>query len=242
MLFLSYLIFLFDIYFEYKFYGGGVFIMSCGIVVAMEEEAINIKNHLENILSNYEFDIINEKVCRYQTKDRDIYIIVSGIGMNNAIIACSRLVDWFHCTEIYNIGTCGCIKSNYISIGDVKHFDKNIINYAFKLHPSKYRFDDCNINDEELCRLNDLLVTCSNYGGPEILKNNDFDFESINNVFVDMEGYGVAAFCSQRDISYEIIKVVSDFGDEDIFDENVESFDTYNKLQNSIRKIITGGN
>ena len=55
-----------------------------------------------------------------------------------------------------------------------------------------------------------------------------------------MEGYGVAAFCSQRAISYEIIKVVSDFGDEDVFDGNVESSDTYHKLQTSIEEIITG--
>lgn len=213
---------------------------SCGIVVAMEEEAINIKNHLESVLSRYEVDIINEKVCRYRTKDKNIYIIISGIGMNNAIIACSRLVDWFHCTEIYNIGTCGCIKSDSICIGDVKYFHKNIINYAFNLHPSKYRFDDCNINDKELCQLDDLLVTCSNYGGPEILENKDFDFKKIKNVFVDMEGYGVAAFCSQRSIFYDIIKVVSDFGDEDVFDKNVESFNIYCKLQKSINEIING--
>ena len=211
-----------------------------GIVVAMEEEAINIKKNLEALLSKYELTFLHDDVSRYRTKDKNIYIIVSGIGMNNAVIACSRLQDWFHCTRIYNIGTCGCLKADNVRVGDIKKFSNNIINYAFRLHPLKYGFDDCNIGSRNLLETEDLLVTCSYYGTAEILEDKELKLNNIKNVFVDMEGYGVAAFCIKRSIYYEIIKVVSDFGNEDVFDKNVEQPDTYHNLKNIISQILSG--
>ncbi len=211
-----------------------------GIVVAMEEEAINIKKNIESLLLKYELTFLHDNVSRYRLKDKNIYIIVAGIGMNNATIACSQLYDWFHCTRIYNIGTCGCLKADKISVGDVKKFSNNIINYAFRLHPMKYGFDDCNIGSRNLLKADDLLITCSDYGTVEILEDKELKLNNVKNVFVDMEGYGVAAFCIKRSIYYEIIKVVSDFGNEDVFDKNVEQPDTYHNLKTVINQIING--
>lgn len=208
-----------------------------GIVVAMEEEAINIREHLKATLPEYEFLLCNN-VYKYSMEDKCVYVIISGIGMNNAIIACSQLAGLFHCTKIYNIGTCGCIKASDVKVGDIKCFSSNILNYAFRLHPSKYRFDDCNIRIKEFESFKDLLITCSHYGTTEILEDSELSLDNVENIFVDMEGYGVAAFCEKRLIPYNIIKVVSDFGDEEIFDQNVEKPDTYHNLYDIINKII----
>jgi len=208
-----------------------------GLIISTVAEANHIMQIMKEYLPSYNITKIYDNIYRYETKNKRIFVSISGIGINNAIIAASRLREWFFCDKLYNIGICACIKGNY-NIGDVVEFDKSIINYSFKYKPELYHYDDAGLNsgvwDE-----NGLLITCQEETNQDMIYN-DILLSRINNVYLDMEGYGVASFCSLRALKFKIIKIVSAKEIEDDFTILGQDSVLYKKLGPVLNEIITG--
>lgn len=212
--------------------------MDCyGLVVATEHEAQYIMRAMEEYLPDYQVVRIRENVYRYEMKNKRIFVMVSGIGMNNAIVAVSRLRDWFICDEIYNIGVCASIKGD-AKIGDVIEFNKSVINYSFKYQPENYHYDDANLNDG-VWDENGLLITCQEEANCDVIYN-DIWLSNIKNIYLDMEGYGVASFCSQRALKFNIVKIVASTEINNDFTILGEDESLYKNIGNVLKKMIEG--
>lgn len=217
--------------------------MKIGIIVAMPEEAKHITDHLDkkckkkNVVYCHITDMLREIVKYKMGGKLKIYVAVSGIGQNNAMLACSRL-DKLGCKKIINIGSCGVIKTDtFIRVSDFFSFDRNILDYGFKLHPEEYAFDDCGYFYDY--RSENLLLTCNDF----VSEYPDLDKYCLdkyhNNIFADMEAYAIMAYCANYKLDFVAHKFITDFGDEKTFDENVSNKDVWCKLPQLLDDIIS---
>ena len=218
--------------------------MKIGIICAMQEE-FDAVCHL--LVSNNPRRIkqleLSDKyeVRKYKFYNDKIFVIRSGIGQNNAMIACAKLHHEYDCSKIYNIGTCGLLKCPHeanipeVRIGDVFYFGQNIVNLGFELNPDKYHYDDCNITN--FLGHDYVLATLNKFGVANEMKE-QLSYLQTETIFVDMEAYAILSYCSEFAIDFDIIKVVSDYCDEEQFDANVSKEEIYSNLTSVIEQII----
>lgn len=216
--------------------------MKIGIIVAMPEEAKHITDYLDekckkkDVAYCYTSKMIRDIVKYKMGGKLKIYVATSGIGQNNAMLACSRL-DKLGCKRIINIGSCGVIKTDvFIRVSDFFSFDSNILNYGFKLHPEKYAFDDCDRFQD--CHSENLLLTCNDFVSeyPDLDK---YGLNKYHNIFADMEAYAIMTYCANYKLDFECHKFITDFGNEETFDENVSNKDVWCKLPQLLDDIVS---
>ncbi len=151
-------------------------------------------------------------------QNRDITLIISGIGNINASIASTYLLTKFKLSnddKIYNIGVCGS-KSSKHSIGDIYTIKKIVDQSTNKVVHLPII---SNIENENIT----TFATAQN--STNRLKTN----------LVDMESFGFYSsakiFLAKENII--IIKIVSDKIDDTILDKNI----IYSLIKNQITKV-----
>lgn len=182
--------------------------MIIGLVFAMEEEAKQVLN-MYNLVGSSQRD----KLSYYVNKESEPNVLIaaiSGVGKVNAQIATSKLISQ-GVEYIMNIGTCGCTGNLYkpgeLVIPDT-FYDGDLDLSMFGNNTK----DPAKVNDttkEPKCK----CYTYSTFVTDDRAKDG----------IVDMEAYAIVAQAKSRNIPVTIIKVVSDGGDVDEFEGNVDS-------------------
>ena len=215
--------------------------MKIGIVIAMQEEMDNILNVIRKNCMYYEEYHLNDDVVSLKMRENQFYFYQSGIGNLNSLLGACKLHREFNCDMICNIGCCGCFKSErFLSLGSIIEFDKNILNFGYQLNPYKYHYDDCKISDylNLDSDFDNLLLSCHDFTREGIANNPYLKIEKYKNVFLDMEGYGVLAYCLKNRVKYKILKIVSDSCVEEEFDENVLNEKIYSNVFESLKTLL----
>lgn len=86
-----------------------------GIIGAMDQEVDALKKHLNNI---YEDHIHGHVFYRGSYNDKEIVLVLSGIGKVNAAITTTLLITNYSIDYLINIGSAGGLRTNQ-SVGDV---------------------------------------------------------------------------------------------------------------------------
>ena len=173
-----------------------------GIVFAMPEEARQVLR-----LDEFEKEVINGYTI-YSRSDVNIVAAISGMGKMSASSATSILISK-GCRRIINIGTCGCtggrfapgelVVPNVFYDGD---FDLSMMDISTK--------DPAGVNTAEV----DNPIPCYTY-------STFVTDHRADDGIVEMEAYAVVAACRAMGVPVTVIKIVSDGGDVDEFEGNV---------------------
>ena len=175
-----------------------------GLVFAMPEEANQVLR-----LDEFEKEVINGYNI-YSRPDVNVVAAISGMGKMSASAATSILIAK-GCRRIINIGTCGCTGGRFapgeLVIPNVFYdgdFDLSMMDISTK--------DPAGVNTEAV----DDPIPCYTY-------STFVTDHRADDGIVEMEAYAVVAACRAMGVPVSVIKIVSDGGNVDEFDGNVES-------------------
>jgi len=221
-----------------------------GIITAMDEEAIPIKQKLENITEEQIYDL---KIYKGKIKNTNYLLVKSGIGKVNAARATQVLIDNYKIEYIINIGVCGSLSEN-LHIGDfvlgktlIQHdFDISIFGHekgyisgiGKEFYSSQELIDKLIKKENELNIVNGVIVTGDSFCTEISLK------EEIKRIFnadaVEMEAAAIAQVCKLCKVPFLAIKVISD----EVNGKNVEDYNEFlkvvvEKLANLIINVLT---
>ena len=215
--------------------------MKIGIVIAMQEEMDNILNVIRKNSSYYEESLLKDGVVSLKIKENQLYFYKAGIGNLNSLLGTCKLHRDFDCKLIINIGCCGCFKSKEVlPLGTIIEFNRNILNFGYQLNPFKYHYDDCKVSDymDLNSSYDNLLLSCHDFTRDGIADNPDLKIDKYDNVFLDMEGYGVLSYCVKNGVKYKIFKIISDSCVEEEFDENVLNEKIYCNVYDELKAFL----
>lgn len=200
--------------------------MNIGIIVATDEELIEIKN----IMSSYEEkDIYELNFVKGKINGKKVIVVKCGIGKVNAARTTQVLIDNFKISKIINIGAAGGINPE-LKIQDIVIGDR-LVQYDFDISASgdyeKGEITDVGkymVSDSELINIckrvlekriqNDVKVVigtiatadyfCSD---PKIAENTRKEFKAD---CIDMVGAAIAQVCYLDKIPFLVIRGISD--------------------------------
>ena len=214
-----------------------------GIIFAMEEELLALKEYLE---LEKEYEIFNLTFYEGKINGIDCVLVESGVGKVNAARTTQILIDNIKVDYIFNIGVAGGIDKS-LKVGDivlgeklVQHdFDTTAFGHEKGMVPSvgKYVFSDeylLNVSKkvfEEASISHKVGVIASG----DIFCTETWMSEKINKKFdalcVEMEGASVAQVCFLSHVPFLVIRSISDVPNND----NVV---TYEEFLSSSCKVV----
>lgn len=222
---------------------------SFGIITAMEEEIIGLKNMIE-----IEKIIESIKTKFYVGKfdfDKKIILVKSGIGKVNMALCAQHLIDKFNVDILVNIGVGGAI-NNKLKVGDLV-VAKNLLQYDFDLSAFKYsmgfipdiekKFFDadkkilelakkfCSEREKNMDNENNIYFGRIASGDRFVCGQEDKEFikKNFNADCVEMEGAAVAQVGFLNNIPFAVIRVISD-------DANSNAVAIYNQSVDAVIK------
>ena len=216
--------------------------MKIGIIGAMHEEIMELKNSMTNI---NEVQISNLKFYEGKLCSKDIVLVESGIGKVNAAISTTLLISQFKVEKIIFTGVAGAvnpeIKVTDIVIGtDLVESDMDVTaggNYKLgeipRMKSSNFKADPYLFNLAESVAIK--LFGSDKVHKGRIISRDEFvaSSEKVNKLreifsaeCVEMEGAAVAHVCEVMNIPFIVIRSISDKAD----DEAGMSFDEFVKI------------
>ncbi len=215
-----------------------------GIIFAMEEELVELKNYLE---LNKEYEIFDLKFYEGKIENVDCILVQSGVGKVNAARTTQILIDNFKVDYIFNIGVAGGVDES-LSVGDivlgeklVQHdFDITAFNHEKGYVPSVGIYVDTDtylltVADSVLKKNNDIGYKRGVIASGDIFCTELKMSQKINSKFnalcVEMEGASVAQVCYLSRIPFLIIRSISDVPNND----NVFTYEEF--LSSSCRVV-----
>ena len=200
--------------------------MSIGIIVATDEELIEMKN----IMDSYEEkDIYELTFIRGKINGKKVIVVKCGIGKVNAARTTQILIDNFKISKVINIGAAGGINPE-LKIQDIVIGEK-LVQYDFDISSSgDYEKGEIQGLGKFLKSDNNLIDVCKKVLENRIEKNVNIvigtiatadtfcsDPEIAQNVrkefgaeCVEMEGAAIAQVCYQDRIPFLVIRGISD--------------------------------
>ncbi|EUB37636.1 MULTISPECIES: 5'-methylthioadenosine/adenosylhomocysteine nucleosidase [Fusobacterium] len=227
--------------------------MKIGIIGAMHEEIMELKNSMTNI---NEVQISNLKFYEGKLCSKDIVLVESGIGKVNAAISTTLLISQFKVEKIIFTGVAGAvnpeIKVTDIVIGtDLVESDMDVTaggNYKLgeipRMKSSNFKADPYLFNLAESVAIK--LFGSDKVHKGRIISRDEFvaSSEKVNKLreifsaeCVEMEGAAVAHVCEVMNIPFIVIRSISDKAD----DEAGMSFDEFVKIAARNSKSIVEG-
>ena len=200
--------------------------MNIGIIVATDEELIEIRNIMDSF---EEKDIYELTFVKGKINNKKVIVVKCGIGKVNAARTTQVLIDNFKISKIINIGAAGGINPE-LKIQDIVIGDR-LVQYDFDISASgdyeKGEITDVGkymVSDSELINIcksvlekriqNDVKVVigtiatadyfCSD---PEIAENTRKEFKAD---CIDMVGAAIAQVCYLDKIPFLVIRGISD--------------------------------
>jgi adenosylhomocysteine nucleosidase len=182
-----------------------------GVVVALKSEAMPLINKIENAK---EIKLCGKPCFVGKLADREVALIISGIGKVSASLSTQALIDKLGATTIINYGTCGGTNSS-INVCDYYMVDK-----AFQFDFDVREIDDVplgyiqeydrvffNANIINIGLKKQSLATSDRFSKSEIDLNNILN----NACFLrDMEGCAIIQVAVSNDTPVYIVKGVTD--------------------------------
>ena len=198
-----------------------------GAIVAMEKEAKYFIEKLDNLT---ELSFLGKKVYKGEFNNKEIILIISGIGKVNSSMSTQFLIDKYNVDYVLNFGTCGALDENF-NLGDI-YIVKQAVQFDFDLT----EIDHCELGymEEYDCVFldckNDYLQQANAVG---CLATADQFSEDINKINIlknmgcnlkDMEGGAIFQVCKANNKKLLMIKVVSDvFGKKSMIDQYINN-------------------
>ena len=227
--------------------------MKIGIIGAMDEEIVELKNSMTNI---NEIQINNLKFYEGKLCSKNIVLVESGIGKVNAAISTTLLISQFKVEKIIFTGVAGAvnpeIKVTDIVIGtDLVESDMDVTadgNYKLgeipRMKSSYFKTDPYLFTLAESVAIK--LFGSGKVHKGRIISRDEFvaSSEKVNRLreifsaeCVEMEGAAVAHVCEVMNIPFIVIRSISDKAD----DEAGMTFDEFVKIAAKHSKSIVEG-
>lgn len=210
--------------------------MRIGIIGAMEEETIALKNYLTE---RNDWAKAGATFSSGKMAGHDIILVQSGIGKVNAAIATTLLINDYQADVVFNTGSAGAVDSS-LAIGDVvistelSYHDADARAFGYVMGqvpqmPARYPADEQLISVIEaatqkvgLKSVKGLIVTSDSFiADKKTIQRIKTDFSDA--MVSEMEGAAVAQVCYQFKTPFVIVRAVSDSAD----DEAGISFDKF---------------
>lgn len=201
--------------------------MIIGIIGAMDEEVIEIKN-------NMKVDRIEKKAemefYMGSFSNKEVVVVKSGIGKVNAAICTQILIDDFNVNMIINTGVAGAVNAqinpgDVVVSTDVLHHDMDTTVFGDELgqvpRMKVYSFEA----DKELIKnamdsavkMNEFKVFSGRIiSGDQFIADYDkisFFRDKFNAYAVEMEGAAIGHTCHVNNIPFVVIRSISDKAD-----------------------------
>lgn len=200
-----------------------------GIIGAMDEEVLEIKNALKNVTVE---TAAGMEFYRGKVNEKEVVVVRSGIGKVNAAVCSQILVDRFGVEAIVNTGIAGSLKAE-IDIGDivlssdsVQHdMDATGFGYPVGQIPRMETFafpaDEKLLALAEKCchQVNPDIRTFAGrvVSGDQFISDRGKKKQLIDNFdgfCTEMEGAAIAQVCYLNHIGCLIIRAISDKADD----------------------------
>jgi len=199
-----------------------------GIIGAMEEEVLELKNmmEVERIEKKANMEFFKGKLF-----GKDIVIVRSGIGKVNAALCTQILIDDFNVDIVINTGVAGRV-NEMLNPGDVV-ISKDLVQHdvdgtCIGYKPGQIpRMDDYIFKADE--RLIDLALKATKdinefkiyvgriATGDQVIADSKklvWLRETFDALAVEMEGASIAHACYVNNVPFVVIRSISDFADE----------------------------
>lgn len=197
--------------------------MKIGIIAAMEEEIrpILVETHIEK-------EMVKAKMHYFQgtLMNKNVVLVVSGIGKVNAAVCSQILIDDFKVDCIINMGVAGGVKEEIkpldIVIADnlVQHdMDTSVFGDPVGQVPRLDTFDfKCNENLVNIAKESAKNSKINTFigriiSGDQFIANSEKIIclrEKFNAYACEMEGASIAQVCYLNDVPFVIIRSISD--------------------------------
>lgn len=196
-----------------------------GIIAAMQEEMVEIKNIMSDVEENniYELTFIKGTI-----NESEVVLVEAGVGKVNAARVTQILIDNFNVDAIINIGSAASANSE-IDIGDIV-IGKKLIQHDFDItafgHPKgyisnvgEYVESDNNLivkMEQIISRIEnkDFRIKIGTIVSGDIFCTSKQMKEKIRNKFnadaIEMEGAAIAQVCKLDNVPFIIIRSISD--------------------------------
>ncbi len=183
-----------------------------GIVVALKSETNALINEIEQL---QEFKIADKPAYSGKIENKDIVLIISGIGKVSAGLSTQLLIDKYSPEYILNFGTCGGMNNSvkilsYYAVEKCCQFDFDLreldgvpLGYIQEYDRA---FFDTHTNGLDFLDKS-VLATADRF------TNDVNDINSINQIGAslrDMEGGAIAQVCTSNNVPVVMIKGISD--------------------------------
>lgn len=216
-----------------------------GIIGAMRVEIEKFLELMENIESVNYADLT---FYAGKYKKLDIVVLQSGIGMVNASIGATILINNFKVDKIIFSGIAGSTNEN-VRLNDIV-VGSSFVEYGFDVTAFGYELGqragssarDIKACDNMIKLIEDMklennihygLIASSDVFVNTYEKKKDIK-DKFNAIAVDMESAAVAHVCEKFNIDYLIVRSISD----SMIDNSSMEYEIYEKLQHKIQKIL----
>lgn len=198
------------------------------IMVAMEEEMIEIKNIMENLKEIYVHGVY---VCEGSINNLKSILVQTGVGKVNAARTTQIIIDEYKIKYIINVGTAGGLKED-LKIGDIV-IGNNLVQHDFDItafgHEKGYITNIGSVfkSNEDLVKKaqntiekvsQEINIITGTIASGDIFCTEIKMKEKIKNKFnadcVEMESAAVAQVCTLERIPFIVIRSISDVPNE----------------------------
>lgn len=180
-------------------------------VIAMENEAAPVIKHATDV----QLKTANgKKVYFGKLFNKDISVVVCGVGKVNAACGAQYAVDCLHANKIVNLGVAGGLDEN-MRVADIYSIEKAV----------QYDFDLTDLNGTEIGTLdefkenympaaNESAYPLKRLATGDRFNDSPADYNLLKNVLKadirDMEGAAIAQACIHAGIRFKSYKIISD--------------------------------
>lgn len=200
-----------------------------GIIGAMDEEVVKIKEHMTQVENK---KIASMEFWKGKVKEREVVVVRSGIGKVNAAICTQILADVYHVDAVINTGIAGSLNAD-INIGDivlstdaVEH-DMDAVTFGYplgqvpRMDTFSFKADERlrKIAKETCLRVNPDVEVFEGrvVSGDQFVSDKakkEWLIENFAGYCTEMEGAAIAHAAYLNDVPFLIIRAISDKADD----------------------------
>ncbi len=182
-----------------------------GLIVALDREAASLIPYIKN---KKEKALAGKKVIEGTLFDKEIVLIITGIGKVSAALSTQFIIDKYNPNVLINFGSVGAVNSN-IKIGDYYIVDK-CAQFDFDVReidpvPLGYIQDYDKVFFENYCP--NLTYNKTTLGTSDKFTSKKEVIDEVINMgcdIRDMEGASIAQVCTSNQVNLIILKGVTD--------------------------------
>lgn len=217
-----------------------------GIIGAMEEEVLEIKELMDAVIEDNLFDV---KIYRGKIANKEVVLAQSGIGKTLSAMTTTLLVSNYDIDLVINVGTAGglssnlktldVVVSNYVAQAD---FDLTAFGYKQDFSENRLSFKSSEILVNKLKALNLDNVYFGNIVSGDTFISTQIQAKKILDSFdsalcADMEAGSIAMTLDHFNIPFVVVRSISDVVGSS--SENAIEFKQYLKLASKNSAKIT---